>query len=186
MKPSILELLNIAYHKIGVELDAKHPTPPSENQNPAGQPVYSFDNVPIKTGVGVLEFNTNQGLQLSEGRFFKIEFELIIDNEIHEQDESPNFSPYLIHVCAVAIFRVVPGTEKLGDAQDIATVNGSSIVWGSIRDQIATLTARMPAGMALLPSVHFQDLKQPTGQKTSANPDAGATPARKVRRTKAS
>ena len=54
------------------------------------------------------------------------------------------------------------GAEKLGSAHDLVTVNGAALLWSAIREQLLTLTSRMPAGPVMLPTVHFHDLKQDT------------------------
>lgn len=64
------------------------------------------------------------------------------------------------------MIRVAPGAAVLGDVEDLAVVNGTSLLWSAIREQVSTLTARMPAGMVTLPTVNFQDLRKDQQKKT--------------------
>jgi hypothetical protein len=86
-------------------------------------------------------------------------FDLIVDNEGREDAEKRVLSPYLIDVRAAALVRIPPGAERLGLPRDLAAVNGASMIWSAFREQLANLTSRMPRGPAMLPTVHFHDLK---------------------------
>jgi hypothetical protein len=76
------------------------------------------------------------------------------------------------------VVTVPPGAEKLAPPEDLAAVNGAALLWSAIREQVLALTSRMPAGPAMLPTVHFHDLKrQPQAAPTPAASEAAAAPA---------
>jgi hypothetical protein len=77
------------------------------------------------------------------------------------------------------------GAEKLGLPRDLVTVNGAALLWSAIREQLLTLTSRMPVGPVMLPTVHFHDLKQGTPEHGAAAaapaaPAVGSARARRV------
>lgn len=163
MKPSPVQLLQLTFRKVCVELDEKHC--PAELPNPLTS-LFSFEGVTLKTNVG---FGERDDIPAEEGKVFQLDFELIVDNEIREGEKEQRFSPYLIGVRAVAIVRVPPGAEKLGLSHDLGIVNGAALVWSSLREQIASVTSRMPMGQVMLPTVHFHDLKSGSQEPTSQN-----------------
>ena len=70
----------------------------------------------------------------------------------------------------------------MADPEDLAAVNGASMLWSAVREQVLTITSRMRAGPVVLPSVHFHDLKKQTeASKVSVAPKTGA---KGVRRSK--
>ena len=163
MRPSPVQLLQLTFRKVCVELDEKHC--PAELPNPLTS-LFSFEGVTLKTNVG---FGERDDMPAKEGKVFQLDFELIVDNEVCEGDKEQRFSPYLIGVRAVAIVRVLSGAEKLGPSHDLGIVNGAALVWSSFREQIASMTSRMPMGQAMLPTVHFHDLKSGPQQPASQN-----------------
>ncbi len=163
MKPSPVQLLQLTFRKICVELDERHC--PAELPNPLIS-LFSFEGVTLKTNVG---FGERDDLPAENGNVFQLDFELIVDNETREEEKEQRFSPYLIGVRAAAIVRVLPGAEKLGLPHDLGIVNGASLVWSSFREQIASVTSRMPMGQVMLPTVHFHDLKSGLQQPAQQN-----------------
>ena len=162
MKPSPVQLLQLTFRKVCVELDERHC--PSEPPNPLVS-LFSFEGVTLKTNVG---FGEREGTPAEEGKVYQLDFELIVDNEVREGEKGQRFSPYLIDVRVAAIVRVPPGAEKLGPPKDLGIVNGAALLWSALREQIANVTSRMPMGQVMLPTVHFHDLK------SSAQPPAAA------------
>ena len=64
----------------------------------------------------------------------------------------------------------------------VVVVNGTSMLWSAIREQVCTLTARMPAGQLMLPTVNFLDLKRKRDDNSgneARNKKAKATARRK-------
>lgn len=84
---------------------------------------------------------------------------LNVGHDAVEDGKSKAHSPYKIDVVAQAIVLIIKGAEKLDAPENLATVNGASLIWSAIRDQVLTLTSRMPAGPVMLPTVSFHDLR---------------------------
>lgn len=77
---------------------------------------------------------------------------------------------------------VVPkGAEQLAPPEDLAAVNGTSLLWSAVREQVLSLTSRMPAGPVMLPTMNFYDLKKGLDVDERAAP---ATKALNRRKTK--
>lgn len=151
MKPSPVQLLQLAFDKVSVELDAKHAP-----QQPYGFAApFSFEGVTFKTSVGFAEL---EGAPDDE-HAFEIELELLVENKKSKERKAQKFSPYLLHLKGRAIVRISKAAAKLAPPEDLAAVNGAALIWSAMREQVSNLTARMPAGPILLPTVHFQDLK---------------------------
>lgn len=162
MKPSPVQLLQLTFRKVCVELDEKHC--PSEPPNPLTSP-FSFEGVTLKTNVGIGE---REEAPAEEGNVYQLDFELIVDNEVRHGEKGQRFSPYLIDVRVAAIVRVPPGAQRLGPPRDLGIVNGAALLWSALREQIANVTSRMPMGQVMLPTVHFHDLKSDAQQPAVA------------------
>lgn len=153
MNRSPIQLMQLQFKKISVELDADHaPHVPRD----AISNSFMFEGVMLHTTIGV-----GKSELLSEtGILYNVSVRLIVLNEISEND-SECYSPYKLDVEADSLVLVLKGTEGLGTPENLAAVNGASLVWSALREQILTLTSRMPAGPVTLPTVHFRDLIKP-------------------------
>ena len=102
---------------------------------------------------------------------------MVIDNQAAGEG-SVRFSPYLVDIEAGALVHALPGAEALGDIEDLVVVNGTSMLWSAIREQVCNLTARMPAGQIMLPTVNFHDLKRQNREpeRQDKAPAAGPKP----------
>lgn len=167
MKASPVQLLNVVFEKLSVEYD--HTNAPAEPPNPLTS-VFSFEGVTLHTNVGIAE----EERERNDEHLYRVSLELLIDNKKNDEIKDQCFCPYLVNARAVGLVRVPDAASKLAPIYDLALVNGASLLWSALREQICTMTARMPVGQILLPSVHFQDLRSaPRG-----NP--GVSEARKV------
>lgn len=165
MKPSPVQLLQLFFQKLSVEVDSRHL--PSELRNPLTEP-FLFDGVTLRTTIGI-----NEPEQPSpDENVFQLSFELVVDNEGKVDKPDQRYSPYKLDVQVVAWVRLHRNAEALGPLRDLALVNGAALIWSTIREQVAMTTGRMPYGSVQLPTVHFQDLrsdaKRPAARKTSA------------------
>lgn len=153
MKASPVQMLQLFFKKVDVEFDLLHA--PTEVPNPLTN-VFTFDGVPLNTEVTLSEADLNH----ERGQLYAVSLCLRVQNE---SDESPTvkFSPYIIDVTADALILVVKGAEKLDLPENLAIVNGASLLWSAIREQVLNITSRMQAGPVMLPTVHFHDLKKP-------------------------
>ena len=155
MKPSPIQLLQLTFKRVHVEIDQEHA--PTEPTNPLTT-AFVFDGVSITTEVGLAEID----MAHERGQMYLVSLQVVIDNKADTDEPDRKFSPYRIDIEAAGIVVLSRGAEKLGSAHDLVTVNGAALLWSAIREQLLTLTSRMPAGPVMLPTVHFHDLKQPT------------------------
>lgn len=163
MMPSPIQLLQLTFKSVHVEIDPRHA--PAEPSNPMTT-VFVFDGVSITTEVGLGEID----MAHERGPMYVVSLRLLIDNQPSADEPDRKFSPYLIDIETAGVILLPKGAEKLGPPADLVTVNGAALLWSAIREQLLTLTSRMPAGPVMLPTVHFHDLKQ-------AKTEQGAAPA---------
>lgn len=151
MRTAPIRVCEVSFRRVRVELDvARIP----EDGSPPVDVSFDLDRVNIATHVSFSD--TDEAKE--PGSLFLV-LRVVIDNEVSEEDDV-RYSPYLVDIEAGAVVRALPGSEVLGDIEDIVVVNGTSVLWSSIREQVCNLTARMPAGTLMLPTVNFQDLRR--------------------------
>jgi preprotein translocase subunit SecB len=68
--------------------------------------------------------------------------------------------PYIFNFHVIGMVEVAPGVaeEKVAD---LAKINGASLLFGFVREQLRILSSAAPFGAIHLPSVSFLDLKNP-------------------------
>lgn len=103
------------------------------------------------------------------------------------EDEGKRQFPYRIEVGIQGFFFVIHSKDE-ADAQRLALVNGTSMLYGVIREIVLSNTLRFAAGPLMLPSVHFLDLAgrivhKPEGQIGASVSERDAT--KKLRAEKA-
>ena len=106
---------------------------------------------------------------------------MVVDNEPNPDNKDQKYAPYKVDVAVEGVVLIPKGAEQLADAEDLAAVNGASMLWSAVREQVLTITSRMRAGPVVLPSVHFHDLK-----KRNEAPEVAAPPAIAVKRVRRS
>lgn len=168
MKQSPIQLLQLTFRKVLVEIDPQHA--PNEPPNPMTS-VFIFDGVNIATEVTLGELD----MAHDRGPIYLVTLRVLIDNQAQPEAPDAQFSPYLIDVSAAGVILLPKGAEALGPAADLVSVNGASLLWSAIREQVLALSSRMPAGPVMLPTVHFHDLKQ--GDASQAEHEAAARKA---------
>ncbi len=152
MNISPIQMVELSFRKLSLEVDFDHLPDGS-----APRDAHSLlRNVGMRTQVQAQRIERND----PRGTLHFVTLRLIINNERHEPEADHHFSPYLIDIEAGAVILLAPGIERFGQPEDLVAVNGPALVWSAIREQVMNLTARMPAGPALLPSVNFHDLKK--------------------------
>ena len=174
MKPSPVQLMQLMFKHVKVELDPAHL--PAEVPNPLTS-VFTFDGVSLQSEVGIGESDPHH----ERGTVFFVELRVVVDNEPNPDIKGQKYAPYKVDVAVEGVVLLPKGAEKLGDAEDLAAVNGASILWSAVREQVLTITSRMRAGPVVLPSVHFHDLK-----KRNDAPEVAAPPAIAVKRVRRS
>lgn len=153
MKPSPVQLLQLMFKHVRVELDHQHQPP--EIPNPLIS-AYTFDGVSIQSEVGLGEADPNH----ERGTVYFMELRVIVDNVPNADPSNQKFSPYTIDIATEGVILIPKGAEKLADPEDLAAVNGASLLWSAVREQVLAITSRMRAGPVVLPTVHFHDLKK--------------------------
>lgn len=179
MKTAPIQLSQLSFRRISVEIDADRI---QEDGSPLKDVSSDFDGVSIATHVNFLPADESP----TAGTAFFLALRVVIDNQASDETDL-RFSPYLVDIEAGALVRALPGAEKLGDIQDLVVVNGASLLWSAIREQVCNLTARMPAGQVMLPTVNFHDLRrqgrEQEGQDQSPAATSKRTPRRKAAKT---
>jgi len=168
MKPSPVQLWQLMFKHVRVELDHQHQPP--EIPNPLIS-AYTFDGVSIQSEVGLGEADPNH----ERGTVYFMELRVIIDNVPNADPSDQKFSPYTIDIATEGVILIPKGAEKLADPEDLAAVNGASLLWSAVREQVLSITSRMRAGPVVLPTVHFHDLKKQAKAEVAA-PALGAEP----------
>lgn len=168
MRTAPIQLSQISFRRVNVELDAARV--PEDGSVPQDVS-FDFDGVNVATHVSFSPADESE----AAGTAFFLALRVVIDNQVSGEKDL-RFSPYLVDIEAGAVVRALPGTEDLGDVEDLVVVNGTSLLWSAIREQVSNLTARMPAGAVMLPTVNFHDLK---GQNREKGAEAKVTAKRK-------
>jgi hypothetical protein len=162
VKPSPIQLLQLFFKQVRVEVDPAHI--PAEPANPLTS-AFVFDGISIQTEFGIGEIDPDH----ERGRMFLTTLRVIVDNKPLPKEEGQKFSPYKIDIAVDGVVAIPKGAEKLAPPESLAAVNGASLLWSAVREQVLSLTARMPAGSVMLPTVHFHDLKkEPAETKVEA------------------
>lgn len=174
MKPSPVQLMQLMFKHVKVELDPAHL--PAEVPNPLTS-VFTFDGVSLQSEVGIGESEPHH----ERGTVFFVELRVVVDNEPTPDISEQKYAPYKVDVAVEGVVLIPKGAEKLGDPEDLAAVNGASMLWSAVREQVLTITSRMRAGPVVLPSVHFHDLKK--RNEVSEVASSPAIAAKRVRRS---
>lgn len=116
-------------------------------------PYPSFENVDINTIVKLAE--TDDGSS----------FLLTISVECNPEEASS--FPYAFKFAAEGIFES-DFSEEPDEKQKLIVCNGASMLYGCIREQLISLTARQKFGPLLLPATSFQGLRK--AEKEDAPP----------------
>lgn len=146
-----IQMVELTFRKFSVEVDFEHLPDPTETRDSHAL----LENVAIRTKVGFQKIDLDD----LRGTPYFVTLRVQVDNQPTEGNQSQRFSPYLIDIEAGAMVALAIGAGQSEDADDLVAVNGPALIWGGVREQLANLTARMPAGAVLLPSVNFHDLK---------------------------
>ena len=173
MKPSPVQLMQLMFKHVKVELDPAHL--PAEVPNPLTS-VFTFDGVSLQSEVGIGEADPDH----ERGTVFFVELRVVVDNEPNPDIKGQKYAPYKVDVAVEGVVLIPKGAEQLADAEDLAAVNGASMLWSAVREQVLTITSRMRAGPVVLPTVHFHDLRKKGGSPAVVTPPVAA---KKVRRS---
>jgi hypothetical protein len=164
MKASPVQLLRLTFKHINVALDPVHvpPTVPNPLES-----VFLFDGVGIHTEVSIGASDSQDN-----GRLYFLTLQVVVDNMTQPDMVKQKYSPYTIDIATEGVVLVPKESERLGQPEDLAIVNGTSLLWSAVREQVLSLTARMRAGPVMLPTVHFHDVKERSVLQPAAQPPA--------------
>lgn len=171
MNPGPIQLLQVMFRHVKVELDPAHLPPAAPNPLTS---VFVFDGVSIQTEISVGVADQDAG----RDQVFFIMLRVVVDNQPNAELGEQKFCPYTLDVAAEGIVLVPEASRKLGAAEDVAAVNGASMLWSAAREQILAITSRMRAGPVMLPTVHFDDLKESAGAAASGGKHHARTRSR--------
>lgn len=141
MRASPLQLKHLLFTRVFIE-----PEVPFEQANTFNAGEFSF------TGVN-FHVNLNTSLvagQENDPRDFMVNLNVAISNE------TDTHAPYKIDLGVVGLFNISEKIE-IEERNNIVTVNGASLLYGAIREQISTLTSRSYLGTMVLPTMDFRD-----------------------------
>ncbi|MBK8605017.1 MAG: protein-export chaperone SecB [Saprospiraceae bacterium] len=120
---------------------------PQPHEQFEGQNIASFDFNEVEIGeISETYLLTNEDDPL----FYGVMLHIVIENK------RGKIAPYDINVRVVGHFKIKKSIAK-EERADLVTVNGCSMLYGAIREQVMTLSARSVHGMLILPTVSFQD-----------------------------
>lgn len=168
MKAAPIQLQQLSFRRVSVAVNEAAMT--SDDSEQIAQNL-AFDRCMIATHVHFAPVSQAD----TERPTYLLTLRVVVDGTPTEGGSECKLSPYLVDIEAGGIIGVTKGAEKLDDVEEIVLVNGTSMLWAAIREQVSNLTARMPLGIATLPTVHFQDLRK---QRS----DAAEVPAKQGRR----
>lgn len=176
MKPAPLQLLQVMFRKVSVELDERHA--PKDPPNPYTS-IFVFDDVEISTEFGIGELDPDH----ERGCLYLVSLRVVVDNQPKREAPKRKYSPYLIDVETSGVVLVHKGAEQLAPPEDLAAVNGASLLWSTVREQVMALSSRMLAGPVMLPTMNFHDLKK---DAQVAKPTAPAATNKRTRKARGS
>jgi hypothetical protein len=153
MRASIIQLKQILFQRI--EVEAVEPT-----EGGGFEPATSFDFEGTAFRVALDATPAPGDDENDPGSFW-----VMLGIGIDPKEGKP--MPYKIDVSALGLVEVSEQVDK-EKRQDLALVNGASLVYGAIRELVTTLTARCVSGPFVLPTADFRDHSQllrlqPTG-----------------------
>lgn len=161
MKSAPVQLLQVMFKKVSVEWDESRA--PQEPPNPFTT-AFVFDGVDLNTEFSIGELDPEH----ERGRMYLLSLRLLVDNAPRQDEKEQKFSPYLIDIEARGVVLIPNGAEKLAPAEDLAAVNGASLLWSALRDQLLATSSRMMAGQVMLPTMNFHDLKMAQGSPAAS------------------
>jgi preprotein translocase subunit SecB len=144
VRPSVIQLREVLFHKVLVEASKRlEDTHPGEANN------FDFDEVNFRVRVESGPAKPKDGAGDND-RTFGVVLGVAIDNV------DGKVAPYKIDVLAVGLVEISDIVEKDKRA-DLATVSGTNLVYGAIRELVMTLTSRAIPGPLMLPTMDFRD-----------------------------
>lgn len=139
MQPSIIQLLEVTF--VGVKVWPQS----HENFNSQGVALFDFNDVEIGE-ISETYRLTEEEDPLTYGVMLRIAIE----------NKRGKIAPYDIDICVVGHFKIRKSIAK-ENRENIITVNGCSMLYSVVREQVMMITSRSVHGKLILPTVNFQD-----------------------------
>jgi preprotein translocase subunit SecB len=111
---------------------------------------FDFEGVTVETNVQVNPFTGTE----NDGQVFVAQLLFRVLNETGRR------CPYKLDFSVSGVFEVVKQID-VAEREVFVAVNGTTLLFGAIREQVSSITARSGNGLLLLPTVNFLDLKKP-------------------------
>ncbi len=144
MRPSPLKLNSLRFLHVSV-----YPRNEPETLDPVENPA------PIDTwGANIHCSLTHAEADKEEGGEVR---DYMVALGIQVSDGPEKVVPYKIDVECVGYFSIPNGFPDAAERLEIAVVNGASLLYGAIREQVATVTSRCWYGELRLPSLNFRE-----------------------------
>lgn len=178
MRASPLQLVNLRFLKVQIE-PTEVPDPTEPKPRVEGEP-FDFSGVGIQTELGHGHGEV-QGSEDAEIQPFMVTLAVRLTGEVGKQP------PYRIDVKCAGYFTIsVKAFTDSKRREDVAVVNGASMLYSSIRDLVSSVTSRSWGGEMLLPTMNFQnDAPNGTNLPNGGTSQETETPAVKKRSVKA-
>lgn len=122
-----------------------------EKNNCIMAPDFDFEGVFFNVDVGHGDINPVH----SNDKITK----MLVAVRVQIENNSGVIAPYKINVKVSGIFKWLNNTTDPVERKDLMVVNGASMLYGTIREMVLSLTSRSVAGAMTLPSFNFLDEK---------------------------
>jgi len=156
MKKSNIQLLQTSLLKLSIE-----PVPDLKYENRRPSNPFEYDKVILETSkecTKLREYWSGIAPPVESIRETTYHVQL----GLRTPADSDEVGPYSFEIVCSAVIVVLPDRKvgKLTD-DDVALQYGLTLLYGIIREQISTLTYKMPWGQVMLPTMTFLDEKTP-------------------------
>lgn len=150
MKPSNVQTKNIVFGGVDIQ--------PVMDETEF-EPDFDWNGVNIGAEVQYRKF---------EDKIYSLYLRLVVNNDTGKT------APYTFDVLTLGLFEYL-GEDEEARMEDLLVVNGLSILYGTTRELITAITARMPHGSVCLPGVSFLDHRPSLRVKKDRAPGEGSS-----------
>lgn len=141
MQPSPIQLRQLFFRHIFI-----HPN--NEDDENIVALDFDFDGVVIQDGSRIKLIEHNNSDQVS---IYCVNLRIVIQNE------EGKICPYTIDIEAAGFFEILNKGLEENKREELALINGCSMLYSVIREHVMSFTTRCPHGTLILPTVNFLD-----------------------------
>lgn len=142
LSPSPLQLKQLFFGRVHVEAE-------SSEKCPDGVWAPEFDFSGVRFGHHI---EVTLAQQLENDRF---QYVIAVVFQVFNEDDDATICPYILDIEARALFEMPPMDDE-AKRDNLARVNGASMIIGAIREQITLLTSRSLYGPLTIPSFRIE------------------------------